>query len=499
MTELSPDQLQSNLAVLEEAVARKKFRAIDFYEPYPKQKDFFALGATKRERMFLAGNQLGKTHAGAFETTVHLTGEYPDWWPGRKWEKPVKFWAAGETSLLVRDVQQKKLCGEPGVTDSLGTGFIPKDRFHDAPSLARGVTDAYDTIQIIHSTPQVKKGTYIKTPVNDGVSICRFKSYEQGRTKFQGETLEGVWGDEETPMDIYSECLTRTNATGGMVFITFTPLKGRTDVVQRFLDEQNDARAFVVMTIVDAKHISPEDRATIIASYPAHEREARVNGVPMQGSGRIFVTPEDVLAWEVPDYIPVQWAKIWGIDFGIDHPFAAALLLWDKDNDVIYVYNAFRMKEIMPGDGRNLPMMHAAPMKTAGVNVPVAWPQDGHQRDKGSGEALSKLYKAQGLDMLPHHATWADGSNGTEAGILEMQNRMNTGKLRVARHLSDWFEEYRFYHRKDGLIVKVKDDILSATRVGLMAKRFAKVVTLGGSKKRRSMNTVAKDVDFDLS
>jgi phage terminase large subunit-like protein len=129
-----------------------------------------------------------------------------------RFDRPTKGWIAGETSLAVRDIQQKKLCGEPGVDEAFGTGMIPKDAFTDKPSLARGVTDAFDTIQVRH-----KSG---------GVSVGRFKSYEQGRAKFQGETLDWLWFDEEPPEDVYSEGLTRTVATGGMAFMTFTPLKG---------------------------------------------------------------------------------------------------------------------------------------------------------------------------------------------------------------------------------------------------------------------------------
>ena len=40
--------------------------------------------------------------------------------------------------------------------------------------------------------------------------------------------------DEEPPLDIYSEGLTRTNATGGITIVTFTPLVGMSDVVLRF-------------------------------------------------------------------------------------------------------------------------------------------------------------------------------------------------------------------------------------------------------------------------
>jgi hypothetical protein len=72
-------------------------------------------------------------------------------------------------------------------------------------------------------------------------------------------------------------------------------------------------------------------------------------------------------------------------------------------------------------------------MKAIGAAVPVAWPHDGNIRgDRATGETMAKLYKAQGLNMLPVHATWPDGGFSTEAGVTEMQERMTTGKFKVA-------------------------------------------------------------------
>ncbi len=473
----SRQELARILETLEAIEYRKKYRQFDFFTPYPKQVQFYAMGRGKRERLLIAGNQNGKTHAGAFEATCHLTGEYPAWWPGRRFDRPTKGWIAGETSLVVRDVQQKKLCGEPGVDEAFGTGMIPKDAFADKPSLARGVTDAYDTIQVRH-----KSG---------GVSVARFKSYEQGRTKFQGESIDWGWADEEPPEDVYAEFLTRTVATGGMMFMTFTPLKGRSSVVIRFLDEPSDHRGFVAMTIEDALHIPPEQRQAIIDAFLPHEREARAKGVPMLGSGRIFMMPEGGITEPPIEYIPPHWVKLWGVDFGIGHPFAAALILWDRDNDVIHVHHCYRIADA-------LPIQHAAAMKLIGAAVPVAWPKDGADREKGSGEPLANMYRKQDLIMLPDHATWPDGGVSTEAGILEMDERMKAGRLKVAAQLSEWFEEYRFYHRKDGQIVKLKDDLMSATRVAVMMKRFGRAVLLGGHRMPRSTDIVAPGTEFDV-
>jgi len=452
------------LKALEEQARAKRENKLRSFVPYPKQREFFALGATKRERLFSAGNQLGKSEAGAAEMAYHLTGNYPDDWAGRRFDYSVKAWAAGEGGLVVRDVQQRKLCGEPGLAEAFGTGFIPRTAFVGKPSMGHGVTDAFDTIHVRH-----KSG---------GTSVLKFKSYEQGRSKFQADTVDVIWLDEEPEMEIYTECLTRTNDTGGMVYVTFTPLKGKTALYIRFTEDRTVDRGFVNMTIQD-KPMSPERRQQIIDSYPAYERAARINGAPMMGSGRVFTTPEEHIAEPELSYLPDHWHKLWAIDFGINHPFGAVLTAWDKDADIIHLLHAIRVKD-------QTPLQHAAQLKRIGILVPVAWPHDGTQRERGSGESLSKLYKAQGLRMCDQHATFADGGYSTEAGIMEMDDRFQTGRLRVARHLQEWFEEYRDYHRKDGLIVKERDDLMSATRIAVMARRFGRPVLLGSKAPNRA-------------
>src|SRR5262249_43107249 len=159
--------------------------------PYPKQSEFHEAGATHRERLLMAGNQLGKTLAGGFEVAMHATGRYPDWWRGKRFEKPTVGWAGGVTGGVVRGTVQMVLVGRTGQE---GTGAIPKDAIAELVS-ARGIPDLLDTIRINH--------------VSGGVSIIVLKSYLSGREKFQGETLDYVWLDEEPPADIYTEALTR--------------------------------------------------------------------------------------------------------------------------------------------------------------------------------------------------------------------------------------------------------------------------------------------------
>ncbi len=472
--------LDEALVQLEHAARLRTELKLAFFKPYPKQLRFFELTANRREVMLMAANQYGKSDAGAFAAACHMTGLYPDWWPGRRWTRPTRGWIAGETSLVVRDVQQKKLCGEPGVKSAFGTGMIPKDCLLDV-SMARGITDAYDTIQVRH-----KSG---------GVSIGRFKSYEQGRTKFQGETLDWGWPDEEPDEEVYSEFLTRI-AEGGCMFMTFTPMKGRSKVVLRFLEQGSLDRAFVNATLAEAEHFSEEEKKRRMEGYLAHERDARAKGIPIMGSGAVYQFSEDLIR-EAPipmEYIPREWAKLWGVDFGIDHPFAAVLSLFDREHDIIHIAHAIRLSGAT-GSPESLSMTHAAAMRNVAAAVPVAWPHDGTQRDKGSGEQLSKIYAKHGLSMLADHAQFEGGGYSRETAVREIAERAVTGRFKVAAHLTDWFSEFRLYHRKDGLIVPVEDDLMSATEKVIMSKRFARPVPLGAKAPVRRRQLVADGVD----
>lgn len=460
-------QMASALQALDE---KRRFRKIDFFVPYPKQVSFFDLGSVVRERMLRAGNQVGKSEAGAVEMTYHLTGEYPDDWMGHKFDRPVTAWACGVSASDVRDVSQAKMFGEPGLEGSLGTGFVPKERIIGKPSMAHGVTDAYDVVHIQHRT----------NGVVDGTSSLKFKSYEQGRAKFQGKPVDVLWLDEEPDMEIYLECKARTLATRGIMYTTFTPIHGKTPLFIYLTDPTaKQYRQEVLMTFLDVPGMSQEAIDEKLEAFPAYQRQARLYGIPMQGSGRVFITPEQNIMEATIEYVPPQWYKLWAIDFGIGHPFAAVLQAWDKDNDIIHILHAFRVVD-------QTPLQHCVQIKNIGINVPVAWPHDGNKREQGSGEALANLYRKQGIKMCHEHATFEDGGYGTEAGIIDMDERMKKAQYRVAAHLSDWFEEYRNYHRKDGLIVKEADDIMSSSRIALMAKRFGKPVTLGGKKPSRA-------------
>lgn len=223
---MNPEERAVVETIVRELERRKQRNKIDtfFSTPenrtgYPVHMSFFEAGKTHRERLFLGGNRTGKTESvGAYETTLHLTGRYPDWWRGRRFDKPVSWWAGGDTATTVRDTIQLKLLGKIG---EYGTGLIPGDYLIDT-SNKRGVPDAVENIYVRYAT--------------GGKSVCQLKSYDQGREAWQGTEQHGIWLDEEPPMTIYSEGLMRTMTTSGIVILTFTPLLGMTEVTQDFME-----------------------------------------------------------------------------------------------------------------------------------------------------------------------------------------------------------------------------------------------------------------------
>lgn len=443
------DKELERLRDLEELERLRREWGMLTYRPYPKQRTFHELGLVKRERTLFAGNQLGKTLAAGNEGAFHATGIYPEDWKGKRFSKPTRAWAAGVTGESTRDNPQRILLGPVG---SHGTGTIPKSHIVKTSS-ARGVPDAVETVLVKH--------------VSGGTSQITFKAYADGREKWQGESLDWVWFDEEPPLEIYTEGLTRTNATKGVVFCTFTPLLGMSDVVMRFWNQRDHPdRSMVLMDIDDVEHYSQEEKKRIIESYPPHEREARTKGIPMLGSGRIYPVAESVIV-EQTITVPDTWPQLVAMDFGWhDHPTAAVRLAHDVQSDVVHVTACYRQSE------QPLPV-YAAAIRSLG-KLPVAWPHDGLQFDKSSGVQIANLYKRHGLRMLTEHAQFPDDrKNGVEAAIQETLTRMQTRRLRVDGNLHDWLEEFRMYHRKDGKPVPERDDLMKATHYGLMMLRYA--------------------------
>jgi hypothetical protein len=257
--------------------------------------------------------------------------------------------------------------------------------------------------------------------------------------------------------------------------MTFTPENGMTETVAQFVNDLRDGQALIQAGWDDAPHMTKEVRQQILAALPPHERKMREQGIPQLGSGLVFPIAESDMICE-PINIPDHWPRICGLDFGWDHPTAAAWAAWDRDSDIIYIYDTYAMsQEAVP--------IHASAVKARGQWIPVIWPMDGRQADKGSGKSLTEQYRNEGVNMTREHFTNPPqqgqkentGGISVEAGVQEMYTRFMTNRLKIFNNQSKLLEELRMYHRKDGKIVFKHDDVISAARYAVMSVRKARV------------------------
>lgn len=445
------------LLALEEEERRLKENKISFMFPetgtfargnYPKQMEFFRSGAQFKERAFIAGNRTGKTTAGAFEMACHLSGEYPEWWNGMRFNHPILAVASGKTNQTTRDIIQKALLGE---SLEKGTGLIPKNLLDKGRITARaGVPDAVNDIYIPH-----KSG---------GFSHLILKSYEQGRGSFEGLALHVVWFDEEPePKDeeIYSEALVRTATTNGIVYCTFTPMEGLTNIYMSFMPDGMLPKEGIVNKFkktvmaswddVPLAQIPQDARDQMIASTLPHMIEARRRGIATIGEGKIYpISEED---FTVDSFsIPAHWPRVYGLDPG----YSRTACVWgaiDPNSDICYLYLEYYR-------GQAEPSAHISAIKSIG-QIPGVIDYAGAK----SGTKTIEIYRdgELGLEVYP-------ANKDVDGGILKVYKLLSEGQLKVFKTLSNWFKEFRVYrYDKFGKPYKQNDHLMDATRYLIMS------------------------------
>lgn len=427
----------------------------------PWQLEFHRAGADNSERLLMAANGCGKTWTGAAETAIHLTGDYPDWWEGKRFDGPIKAWIASISNEGQRDYSQPALLG-PDLKLGLGTGLIPKDRLEGKPSKRQcGIDNVADEFHVKHRS--------------GGLSTGQFKVYTQGWEIFQGGKPNVIWADEQmkdSEHRIFTEMQTRIFRSGGILYFTLTPMRGETRLTEHFVKPPTKGIYWIGAVLDDAPHVTPEDREHFKASLEDFEYDARVLGLPMLGEGRIFMVKEEdikVAPFEIPDH----WFRIAGVDFGSNHPAAGAWLAVDRDTDVWYLYDCYRK-------AREEPIYHAAELNRRGDWIPVAWPHDG-ENETAAGAALQRQYKEAGANLLGLHAHYKPppgkspkmGAQPVEPIITEFHQRMRTGGFKAFSTCAPFWEEFRSYHRVNGKPAKVKDDVLKAMFYAGMMERKA--------------------------
>ena len=409
----------------------------DNYKPH---MEFFKAGKDYRERCIMAANRIGKSlGVGGYELTLHLTGNYPPWWEGRRFNKPIRAWAAGDTSQTVRDIGQEILLGPP---NNIGTGLIPAKSIKGYKKKAGSVPDAIESVTIDN--------------VFGGQSRLVFKSYDQKRQSFEGTSQDVIWLDEEPSMGIYTECLLRTMTTNGLVLLTFTPLMGLSEVVMAFLpggklptSMRGLLKWIVQATWDDAPHLSDKEKKELWESIPPFQRDARTKGIPQLGAGVIYPISENEI--EVDDFeIPPHWPRCYALDVGWNAT-AALWAAWNREDDIVYLYSNYKRGEAEPP-------VHTEAIKSRGEWIPGVIDPASRGRSQIDGKKLFNEYRNAGLKIQK-------SKNAVEAGIYAVWLRLSTGRMKVFKSCREWFEEFRLYRRDErGKVVKEFDHLMDDTK-----------------------------------
>jgi phage terminase large subunit-like protein len=425
-------------------------------EHYVKHVEAMAATAKYKRCTIFGANRVGKTLGWVFALACFLTGKYPHWWQGRRFHKPITAWAAGVTSELVASSIQRYLIG---TRDNLG-GFI---RPEDIQDVSWGKDD--------RATRVIVKSAF------GGLSELTFKTYDMRQERFQSATIDVALMDEEPPAAVYTEAVTRTATTNGLVLVGFTALHGVTPLIAHLLPEFADGDAidaevsshwytFIGWDDIPFSHLSQKERRETMASYLPHEIDARTKGIPRLGSGKVWDVDERTFI--VPSFtVPVHWPRWKAIDPGFQDPTGILDFALDVETDSIYLVGEYR---------KNLQHLsiHADYIMRNGAWIPCVIDPAG--ANIADGERVFDLYR-KALRNPCFHAR----KNITE-GLMEVRDRMIDGRFFVFDTLRKWRGEYAQYIRdeKGRIVDKCESggephhfDLMACTRYGVLGKVHA--------------------------
>jgi len=420
-------------------------RARDKYKPAMK---FMAKGKDKRFRVYIGGNRSGKSFTCGVELAYHVLGQYPDWWEGRRFKRLQNVWIVAESGKLFRDSLQQLLFGAAGA--DIGTGLLPLAEHNNGVGIIKwsgmeGTAGGIGTCWVRNA-----KGRTV------AISI---KTNEMSREQFQAAKVGLIFFDEEPKEEIYTECLLRlmgTDGEQGIAMMAFTPLKGLSPVVLKFLPNgqfpergspiENQSNYVCRVEWQDVPHLSEEDKAEMLQQIPVHERDTRTRGLPTLGLGKIYPVPEDFI-FVKPFPIPEYWPRAYGLDFATFVGWTAAVWITeDPATKIRYVYAEYKRKNVSDDQ-------HVMAIRSKGNWIPgIADPSGGGRRDNGA--LRIQYYRDLGLDLVP-------GDNSFLTGISSILNRLESGQYKIfetCEMLRNEIRTYRFDPKDPNKAYRDQDD-----------------------------------------
>ena len=444
-----------------------RYNQLRYFRPFEHQRQFFT--TTTDRRGILAANRIGKTVSTCYETACHLTGRYPSWWTGKRFTGPITAMVAGEGWSQVALVLQKELLGTQDVkiTEAIGTGAIPRTDI---------VTDTMrnDGANCI--------GCEIRH-VGGGKSYLLFANYTQEVRQLQGFKLNLAVFDEQPPDDFFSEVVTRTATTQGMILCSFTPLKGLNGLVSKFWNRE-DGYEFVRVAWTDVPEYDPwsepfllmETRRQLERDYLPHEREARIAGKPVMGKGAVF----QLATW--PTYKTADYdfrempniQRVISLDLGlVNDATVISLMYWDPHEREAWLHRQIVVK----GTEEAVPTQYINHLLRPEVfGTPIVLPADASTpgRYTMSTTSIRELFEQYQLNVYERAIMNPPDPQGRVTnhksyGINQMRQMLEVGTLHVNENCVEFLREAQNYYVDTQGRFSDPDDCIDSARYGLLA------------------------------
>jgi len=464
-----PGPLKSSLEDLAIDVCEDmKYHQLKYFRPFEHQLKFFKTGEHER-RGILAANRIGKTVSTCYETAMHLTGLYPEWWEGYRFEKPITCMVAGEGWSQVALVLQNELLGTQDVKiqENLGSGAIPRDCI--VTNTMRNDGANCIGVEVRHAS-----GTN---------SYLLFANYTQEVRQLQGFKLNLAVFDEQPPDDFFSEIVTRTATTQGKVLCSFTPLKGLNGLVSKFWNKE-EGYNFIRVAWDDVPEYDPWGQAFLLQStrrqlerdYLPHEREARIAGKPVMGKGAVF----QLSNWPTYQTGQIDFTRLPNIqrvislDLGlVNDKTVISLIYWEPNERTAYLHRQI----VVQGIEEAVPSQYINHLLRPEVmGTPIVLPADANTagRYTMSATSIRELFESYGLNVYEKAIMNPPDSEGRVTnhkayGINQMRQMLEVGSLMVNENCTNFLNEAQNYFVDEKGRFSDPDDCIDSCRYGILA------------------------------
>lgn len=382
--------------ILREKQKRLGVTPLDFIREHDKQ--LLLTCSNRINRWFLGGNRTGKTEWGAHECARFLHKRHPaiDLVSGNYKNENVEGWACCPSYDVQVETTQPKLLA-----------CLNPDRIVETYKLRHNIISS------------------IKYKADDGtISSLSFKSYEQGREKFQGAGKHFIWFDEEPPLDVYEEATIRSKAGFPLyTYTSMTPVNGMTWVYDKIYLNTEDPNLHVITAEWnDNVFLTEEQKAQMRARYTDEALQVREKGLFVQRTGLVcsWFRRDVHMRDDILSLIPKGSDVYLGIDFGFSRPCCALYVAVDYDMN-LYVFDGIYRTGLTTPQLKEILERKEQAIKDAGLQMRTRF------ADSAQAQDIAQLNKAH-FPVTPvekSSGVTKEGWDEFRARIMDEAGRVN--------------------------------------------------------------------------